>query len=67
MVHDGNTGKIQKARIIMARAIRVYLTPICGNLGFPSSMLVELLALEKFAGTVTALFGCVVPRGSLFP
>ena len=67
VVHDGNTGKIQKARIIMARAIRGYLTLISGNLGFPSSIVVEFLVLAKFAGMVTALFSCIVLRGSLFP
>lgn len=37
------------------------------NLAFPRSALVEFLGLAKFAGMVTALFSCIVPRGSLFP
>lgn len=47
----------------MARAIRGYSTPVCGNLNFPSFILVEFLILAKFAGMVTALFHCIVTRG----
>lgn len=44
-----------------------YLTTVFANLGFPSSILVEFLVLAKFADMVTALFGCIVPRGLRFP
>lgn len=63
MVHDQNSVKIQKARIIMAGAVRCYLTLVCGNLNFPTSILVEFLILAKFAGMVTALFHCIVTGG----
>lgn len=67
MHHDGNTRKTEKARIILARAIRSYMTPIYGNLGFLSSILMEILVLAKFADMGTALLSCIVPRGSSFP
>lgn len=67
MLHDRNTGKIYKARIIMARALRGCMTLIYGNLGFPIFILVQILVPAKFSGMVTALFSCVVPTGSLFP
>lgn len=62
MVHDWNIVKVQKARIIMARAVRGYLTPVSGNLIFPSSLMMEFLILAKFAVMVTALFPSIVTR-----
>lgn len=67
MFHDGNTGKTYKARIVMVRAFRGYVKPIHGHLHFPSFILVETLVPAKFAGMVTSLFSCIMPRGSLFP
>lgn len=66
VLHDRNTGKIYKARIIMARTLRGCMTLIYGNLGFPIFILVEIIVPVKFAGMVTAVFSCVVPTGSSF-
>lgn len=66
VLYDRNTGKIYKARIVMARTLRGCMTLIYGNLGFPIFILVEIIVPAKFTGMVTALFSCVVPTGSSF-